>query len=389
MQILKKRSKLLLIVIAIAMLVAVGMSFALWDTVAVKATNGDLSSYANAKVGDIIKFGKYYQTGIKDETTGEYEKTAIKWLVVDKDERIGQLTLMSKHILAAGSYFGNYYFDNAGKGGFHYNVDVTEVGGNTYNQAYIESTARAFLNNLERRDLGGDSFVSGEFKTSATSSDSNTGRLLTSVGFSNRKYNIIGAIYQRAINNEEYKNRPATRGFYDEAFTDDEKAMIAPKNIAGYTGVRWPTNVHGATNMTYVEGAIDNVWLPSTTELNLMGNKDDFTTPSDEASATVFEYFKGKTSTDLQNALKTTRTDFVKANTFAMNYSIPIYQYNSVAINSNIHKTANSSDTYWTRSPMSFYYDQVRCVDGSGNFNEYHTTDNSFLGVRPCIILKY
>lgn len=379
----------MLIVIAIAMLIAVGVSFAMWDTSAVKANNGDISTYANAKVGDIIKFGQYYQTGIKDELTGEYEKTPIEWIVVNKDERTGQLTLMSKYILAAGSYFGNYYFDSNGTGGFHYNNDIAETGNNPYNQAYIESTARAFLNNLERRDLGGDSFVSGEYKTSATLSDATTEKLLTSVGFSNRKYNIRGATYQRPINNVEFKNRPATRGFYDEAFTDDEKALIVPKEIAGYTGIRWPTNVHGVTDMTYVEGAVDKVWLPSTTELNIMGKEDNSTVPSDEASSTVFEFFKDKTGTDLQNALKTSRTYFVNMNSFAMNYSIPIYQYNSTAINTDIHSTANSSDTYWTRSPMSYYYDQVRCVNNTGTFGEYHTTDNSYLGVRPCVILKY
>lgn len=389
MQILKKRSKLLLIVIAIAMLVAVGMSFALWDTIAVKATNGDLSSYANAKVGDIIKFGKYYQTGIKDETTGEYEKTAIEWLVVDKDERIGQLTLMSKHILAAGSYFGNYYFNSAGKGGFHYNVDLTEVGGNAYNQAYVESTARAFLNNLERRDLGGDSFVSGEFKTSATSSDSNTGRLLTSVGFSNRKYNIIGAIYQRPINNEEYKNRPATRGFYDEAFTDDEKAMIVPKKIAGYIGYRWPADTNEPSKMSNIDGDLDKVWLPSVTELNVMASDYNFINASDEAGSTVFQYFRDKTDVALHEALKATRTEFVINNSKAMNYSIPVYKYQSTEINEDIHTSLNSLDYYWTRSPLSNSYSFICYVHDSGLFAYDYGSNGSNIGVRPCIILKY
>lgn len=390
MQILGKRSKVLVMAISTIMLIAVGVSFAMWDTSAVKATSGNSSTYANAKVGDVIEFGRYYQTGekVSDAEDAEYKKTPIEWLVVDKDERIGQLTLMSKYILAAGSYFGNHYYNDAALGGYHYQKTKLEVGANPYNQAYIESTARAFLNNLERRDLGGDSFEESQFKTSATSSDSKTGVLLTSVGFSNRKYTINGAEYQRPIKNVEYRNRPATRGFFDEAFTNEEKTNIVPKTIPGYIGFRWPTGTHEPANMTYVEGAMDKVWLPSATELNIMSNNEEYTNPSDEASSTVFEYFKGNTGVALQNALKAERTKFVKDNSKAMNFSIPVYKYQSEEINEDIHTTMNSLDYYWTRSPMPYYCNNVRYVIDSGIFKN-HNSDNSHIGVRPCIILKY
>lgn len=68
MQVLGKRSKILLIAVAIAMLVALGVSFATWDNMSTAhATNGDLSTYANAKVGKTVFFGNYYQTGEKDK----------------------------------------------------------------------------------------------------------------------------------------------------------------------------------------------------------------------------------------------------------------------------------------------------------------------------------
>lgn len=372
------------------MLVTVGVSFALWDMSAVKATNGDLCNYANAKVGDVIEFGKYYQTGnrINNDENAEYEKTPIEWIVVDKDERTGQLTLMSKYILAAGSYFGNYYYNEAGLLSHNYNKTLDEIDGIAYNQAYVESTARAFLNNLERRDLGGDSYASLEFKTSDTLSSASTSRLLTSVGFSNRKYNINGIYYQRPITNNEFKNRPATLGFYDEAFNDEEKAMIMPKEIAGYTGFRWPNNAHSPSLKTYIESALDKIWLPSTTELNIMATADGYTNPSDEASSTVFQYFKGKSGIVLQISLKAERTAFVKANSKAMNYSIPVYKYQSTEINEDIHMTSNSADVYWTRSPVSDNYTVVHRVVSSGEFYG-SSTDNSTYGVRPCLILKY
>lgn len=376
------------------MLLAIGISFAVWDITTVKATNGDLSSYANAKVGDIVKFGRYYQTGnrINNDANAEYEKTPIEWIVVDKDERTGQLTLMSKYILAAGSYFGNWYYNEAAIGNFHYNYNGSELGGSLFNQAYVDSTARAFLNNLERRDLGGDSYEDSQYKTSATLSNAASNELLTSVGFSNRKYYISGSAYQRPINNEEYKNRPATRGFYDEAFTEDEKSMIAPKEIAGYTGFRWPAKTHEISAKTYVEGVVDKVWLPSATELNIMETGDYFTNPSDASSSTVFKYFKNYHDYNFNNiaeAIMATRTPFTENNSKAMNYSIPVYQFQSAAINDDIHETLNSSDFYWTRSPRTYSYGTVLRVDNMGTFSDILHTDGAPVGIRPCVILQY
>lgn len=315
----------------------------------------------------------------------EYKKTPIEWLVVDKDERTGQLTLMSKYILASGSYFGNWYYTLANIWGPNYDKDVT-VADVPYNQAYVESTARAFLNNLERRDMGADTYSTADgYKTGVTSSIT-TEKLYTSVGFSNKTYNLTNE-FKRPISNAEYKNRPATRGFYDEAFSHDEKAMIVPKTIAGYTGYRWPNNSNDPQKMSYIEGAVDKVWLPSVAELNNIESGDEYTSPSDATNSTVFEYFKGKKGTTLKNALKTTRTELAK-NSFAMNYSIPVYLHNSTTANTNIHATKNSTDQYWTRSPVSAYYTDVRRVNNSGSFNLTNTL-YSYIGVRPCVILKY
>lgn len=160
-----------------------------------------------------------------------------------------------------------------------------------------------------------------------------------------------------------------------------------PKSIAGYIGHRWPNINSNPTKMSYVEGAIDKVWLPSAAELNNIEVGDPHTNPSDAAGSSVFEYFKGKTGAALQNALKTTRTELAM-NSFTMNYSIPLYLRNSTSVNTDIHATTNSSDHYWTRSPMSYNQNHVRFVSNLGAFNPYNT-NNSSIGVRPCVILKY
>lgn len=404
MQILGKRSKILVIAVAIVMLVVVGVSFAVWDISAVKATSGDLSEYANAKVGDVITFGNYYQTGkrVNNDENAEYEKTPIEWLVVDKDERTGQLTLMSKYILAAGSYFGNWYYNNANSYDDNYMDQSPELSECPYNQAYVESTARAFLNNLERRDLGGDFYSPNDgYKTSVVASTKDSG-LLISVGFSNSIYTFIKDKetneFKRPIANDEYRNRPATRGFYDEAFSAEEKALIMPKNIPGYTGYRWTNNYNATSERVNVGGAVDKVWLPSATELNIMATNDSYINPSDGSSATVFEYFKsynqyqnpvsGKINSSLADALKSKRTDFVASDSKAMSYSIPVYEYQSTVVNDDINAKSNSTDIYWTRSPRSSDYKSMYTVDNFGLFDVFNTNGSRY-GVRPCIILKY
>lgn len=139
---------------------------------------------------------------------------------------------------------------------------------------------------------------------------------------------------------------------------------------------------------------MDMVWLPSVTELNVMNGKDWnghlddlWTNPSDEAGSTVFEYFKNKAGDELSKALQATRTEFAK-NSFAMNYSIPVYNKGTTTINTNIHPTGNSNDYYWTRSAVSYWYNSVRTVIDTGLFNATYTY-NSYFGVRPCVILKY
>lgn len=203
--------------------------------------------------------------------------------------------------------------------------------------------------------------------------------------------------YQRPITNGDYKARPATRGFLDEAFNETEKSMIVPKQIAGYTGHRWPDNALDIATKSYVEGAVDKVWLASATELNVMNGQDwnnqsndTWTNPSDEAGSTIFQYFQNYDKygfSSLSQAVKATRTPFAK-NSFAMNYSIPVYKKGTTEVNTDIHTTANSTDHYWTRSSSSYWFNYVRTVLSSGLFN-YDTTFNSAFGVRPCVILKY
>lgn len=432
MHILGKRSKLLVIVVAIVMLVTVGVSFALWDSSTVKATTGYVS-YSTAQVGDVIQYGRYYQTGVIGDD-GEYEKTPIEWIVVDKDERTGQLTLMSKYILACGSYFGNYYYDNTNSvWSAHYDNDLT-IAGNPYNQAYSESTARAYLNNLVRFDMGGDSFDSIKgYIASGKKSTVNSG-LLSSTGFSNQNYwtglnlgddesNINNLLnndtsglktradsteiyYQRPINNEEYKARPATKGFYDEAFNDEEKSMIVPRVIGASIAHRWPDSANDVSTNSNIEGIIDKVWLPSATELNIMNGQDwngsendAWTIPSDNSTSTVFKYFKNynqfinpfKTyatnNVSLAEALYSKRTEFAK-NSFSANYSIPVYLLESNGINKDIDAVRNASDNYWTRSPSSYWFNYMRIVNGMGKFDAGRSS-TSYIGVRPCIMLKY
>lgn len=417
MQILGKRSKILLIAVAIIMLVAVGISFATWDISAVKATNGSSSAYANAKVGDIIEFGQYYI----DSTVN---KKDIEWLVVDKDERTGQLTLMSRYILACGSYFGNYYNDINNAFENHYGSNI-EIGLNPFNQAYVDSTIRAFLNNLQRLDIGGDSFDENTGYAQGGENTTQETGLLASVGYSNRKYytglntssqayinNSSGLVhqwnnevlYQRPISSIEYVKRTAAKGFYDEAFSNEQKSMIIPKAIGGYTGNRWPDSTQEISKKSYIEGALDKVWIASATELNIMNGydwennlNDAWTNPSDEANSTVFEYFKSwnqysnpydrsRKNISLEDSLKAHRTAFALEDR-AGNYSIPVYNKGTTIENENIG-TGNTSDNYWTRSPVSSWYTHIRIVGIEGVFPASPTYDSQ-IGARPCIILKY
>lgn len=212
------------------------------------------------------------------------------------------------------------------------------------------------------------------------------------------RYDLKTEVYfKRPITNDEYKNRPATRGFIDEAFNNIEKTMIVPKTIAGYTGHRWPDNEFDVATKSYVEGALDKVWLPSATELNIAngvdwnGDIDDaWTNPSDETGSKVFEYFNNYQNygySSVAEAVKAVRTPFAK-NSFAMNYSIPVYLKGTTEINTDIHATSNSTDHYWTRSPSSFWFFSMRTVYSTGSFHSWRSY-YSYVGVRPCVILKY
>lgn len=180
--------------------------------------------------------------------------------------------------------------------------------------------------------------------------------------------------------------------------------MIVPKVLAGYTGHRWPVNDHDVATKSYVEGAVDKVWLPSVTELNIVNgidwNKDindAWTNPSDEAGSIVFEYFKnygqyanpltGNMNSSISEAVKTVRTSLAKNGSIG-NFSIPVYNKGTTTVKTSISTTANTSDQYWTRSPVSYWYRSVRMVDGTGKFS-HGSTVYSYGGIRPCVILKY
>lgn len=182
--------------------------------------------------------------------------------------------------------------------------------------------------------------------------------------------------------------------------------MIVPKEIAGYTGNRWPDSGHNATTKSYVEGAVDKVWLPSATELNIKNGKDwndiegdSWANPSDEAGSTVFEYFKnyynydnpvtGEKNVLIADAIKTIRTDLAQDGKGG-NYSIPVYDKGTTTAKTAISDTQNrnTTDNYWTRTPSSYWYNTVRTVTNKGRFGS-NSSHDSYNGVRPCVILKY
>lgn len=140
--------------------------------------------------------------------------------------------------------------------------------------------------------------------------------------------------------------------------------------------------------MSYIEGVTDKVWIASGIEINAFDSNLEYVNSSDDASNKVFEYFGNKSGAALQNALKTVRSPFLLNNSKAMNYSIPVYKYQSTEINEDIHVRMNSMDYYWIRSVLSNSCVNVYRMTNTGIF-DYTASYISDVGVRPCVTIKY
>lgn len=434
MEILGKKSKLLLILLMVAMLTATVVSLAIWDGTSVaSAATGNMAVYANAKVGDIVTFGSYYQ-----DASGT-SKTPIEWLVVDKDEKSGQLTLLAKHVLAGGSYWGNWFYNSANSGGYHSTVGAGPAG-NPYNQNWADSTLRAWLNNLERTDVHGDNFSLTEgiklydnkvtpSKASGIANNALTfsyqhSDLKYSVGYSNKNHwtglsstgstGLPAGMFKRQDNNEVYykrprnTQRPAVNGFLDEAFSQEEQERIVPKVIPGQVCHEWPSNTHFTEDKTVTPTTVDKIWVPSTAELNIEEGKDwtglpdngnggnNWSAGTDNSSSDAFAFFRQfQTVEDLTAAIRATGTEFDR-NPQVGNFSIPLDVPKTNIGTSNMQKDMAYKDYwgesgtryYWTRTPASSWYSSVGCVQTSGAFH-YNGTNFSNFGARPALILSY
>lgn len=438
MEILGKKSKIVLALIVILMLTATVVSFAIWDNSSIaKAAVGEMAQYANAKVGDIVTYGSYYQDA--NGTT----KTPIEWLVVDKDEKSGQLTLLAKHVLAGGSYWGNWFYNGSNSGGWHSAAVGTGPAGIPYNQNWADSTLRAWLNNLERTDVHGDTFAktgitnyANKVTASKATGISADGKTLTfsyqhsdlkySVGYSNKNHwtglsstdgkdlTAGSGLFRRGDNNEVYykrpKNtaRPAVNGFLDEAFTQEEQERIVPKVIPGQVCHEWPSNTHFTEDKVVTPTTVDKIWVPSTAELNIEEGKDWIGNPdngnggnnwsagTDNSSSDAFAFFRQfQTVEALTAAIRATGTAFDR-NPQVGNFSIPLDVAKNNIGTSNMQNDQAYADYwgekgtryYWTRTPASYWCGSVGFVQTSGAFGYGHT-NGSNVGARPALILSY
>lgn len=436
MEILGKKSKVLLVLLLVLTLTASLITVAVFYGAPVaQAASGSLAQYANANIGDIVTFGNYYQ-----DANGA-TKTPIEWLVVDKNDKTGQLTLLAKHVLAGGSYWGNYFYNNSNEGGFHSAAVGVGPGNIGNNLNWADSTVRAWLNNLERTDTHGDKYTTNGIqlyadKVTPSKAVSIANNVVTydyqhsdlkhSVGYSNKNLwtglksaNITGTmpdgyylrpdadeiVYRRPKNTV----RPAVNGFLDEAFSQEEQELIVPRVIPGQISHEWPTNnINFTSNKTLTPTTIDKVWIPSTTELNIEQGRDwngdnynenggnNWSGSADSSSGTAFAFFRQfQTETTFLTAIRATGTEFDR-NPKVSNYSIPLdVDQNNIGTNN----TQNDQDNkdywgntgtryYWTRTPASYLSHGVGYVKNNGYFS-YYVTYYSNVGVRPALILSY
>lgn len=337
--------------ILVAIMLSVSLSFCAWDTLSAKArlassgSGGYKDAYkivedANgnrlADVGDVVEFGNYYQD------TNDIVKSPLKWIVADK--RLNdvsnqyELSLVSKHVIAFGSFWGALYTKE--KTWINYiNGDYTN--GETY-QNYSESTVRAWLN-----FDGGNKYVR---------TDANTPFSLTSTD---------GVAFQ---------------GFYTHAFSGTEQGYIIPKTISGIVGGK--KNMFGEVTLETEQytTVTDKVWLPSASEIfgndNIMWGDCKDGSPDKQ-----FEYFKN----DVSRIAKTTA--FASSN--LSNYTIAGLQ--SEWSGNWLNSKADSLTQWFLRSPRIASH-RPTFVLGTGGIAAdaygYRTNDACF-GIRPAIILPY
>lgn len=431
MNTLSKKTKILIVSLMVLLLTVTVVSLAIWDGVANKTVTGEMAQYANANVGDVVTYGNYYQ-----DTNGK-TKTPIEWLVVDKDEQSGQLTLLAKHVLAGGAYWGNWFYDGSNKTGMHSTGVGNGPGNISGNQSWADSTLRAWLNNLERTDVNGDVFALDGYKPYAkkvTPSKVNGvsngaftfayqhSDLLSSVGYSNKNYFTLlrsGAItgtvpagyYKKVDNDEIYfkrpnnTERPAVNGFLDEAFTQEEQERIVPRVIPGQECHEWPSNANNIDDKITSPTTVDKIWIPSASELNIKEGKDwndnalngegnNWSAGSDISGA--FAFFKQYQTVDsLTAAIRATGTAFDR-NPKVSNFSIPLDVDNSNIGTSNTQVNNSYKDYwgdagtrhYWLRTPSSYWFHRIGFVQTTGTFY-YGVTNSSHIGARPAMVLSY
>lgn len=435
MEILGKKSKVLLVLLLVLTLTASLIMVAVFYGAPVaQAASGSLAQYANANIGDIVTFGNYYQ-----DANGT-SKTPIEWLVVDKNDKTGQLTLLAKHVLAGGSYWGNWFYNGQNAGGLYSPTVGSGPGGLSTNQSWADSTLRAWLNNLERTDVHGDKFTASGIqlytdKVTPSKAVSVANNVVTydyqhsdlkhSVGYSNKNLwtglksaNITGAmpegyflrpdadeiVYRRPKNTV----RPAVNGFLDEAFSQEEQELIVPKVIPGELTHEWPSKQRYTADKSLTPTTVDKIWVPSNSELNISqgmdynGRPDDgnggnnWSVSTDNGSNTAFAFFRQfQTVQSLSNAVKASSTDFDR-NALVSNYSIPLDVDQSNINASNSKPFDNLTDYwgeigaryYWTRTPSNNWHNSVGVVEAKGGFT-FGTSHFSHIGARPALILSY
>lgn len=435
MEILGKKSKVLLVLLLVLTLTASLITVAVFYGAPVaQAASGSLAQYANANIGDIVTFGNYYQ-----DANGT-SKTPIEWLVVDKNDKTGQLTLLAKHVLAGGSYWGNWFYNAENKGGYYSPSANKSPGEIDHNQNWADSTLRAWLNNLERTDSHGDKYTASGIqlyadKVTPSKAVSIANNVVTydyqhsdlkhSVGYSNKNLwtglksaNITGAmpegyflrpdadeiVYRRPKNNI----RPAVNGFLDEAFSQEEQELIVPRVIPGELANEWPSASNFTSDKNITPTTIDKIWVPSTNELNIIEGKDwngdnfngginnNWSAGTDSSSSTTFAFFRQfQTVSSLSSALRATGTEFDR-NPKVSNYSIPL-DVDSANIGTLNTQNDQAFADYWgikgtryylTRTSSSTWYNSIGFVRTAGDFYYYYT-DHANYGARPALILSY
>lgn len=291
-------------------------------------SNVDLSMFEE---GNYISFGRYYPTGYKEENKdGE-----ISWVIVGKDEKSGELTLVSEYILDIMPY------DTAESGIFDKDKE-----GNSYNRELIDTYTPEKL--IEFRG-------NNDWEKSNIRSWLNTNKAVV-------KY-VDSAPVDRG--SDEYCNGYNTRSGFLHNFTDKELAMIQEKEIQ--------TPVSIMDNADATEGfALAN------------GKMSDIT----DVKGVIY-----KTTKDRVFLLSIYEVKEYFDKGVLMPYTRPTISA-AASDNSpwlNFFTSGGKSNYIWaTRTPLSTYPHFVMVV-GTGNntyeFNSYWAAISGH-GIRPAMVIK-